>query len=147
LVFREIGFAWGLAATFVGVALSVVSVWQLLIWLPRLAPNMALRLGLLRRRRDQVQQAFFARCNQLLETLKVQRLESETFDEFHQRVISAVNEQSPQATELDDALRVLTAWYHRIRFGNTQPTSLDRDQIERSLSRVEQLVRAIRTAN
>jgi protein-glutamine gamma-glutamyltransferase len=140
---RRIQFAWPIAlAVFLLGAIAILG-WQLATWLPRFAPGLARRMGLSRKKRTVVQQAFYARCIRMLESLRLFRNDSETMQEYNERARQHIESRSGLlgSQELDRSLNYLRSMYHRLRFG--ADSSLDpaaRSEIEDHLRTVEEVV-------
>ena len=133
-----------------GVMLSVLAVviWQFWFWLPKVAPNVARRLGIYRRRRTSVKQLFFARCLALLESVRLYPAEGETMQEFEQQVHSRMMHRlsQEQSASLANSLSFLRRLYYEVRFGrHYRLTTADKRQIEQHLEQLESAVRASRS--
>lgn len=142
---RRLSFAWPLALAVFAGGILVVGAWQLIVWLPTLAPGLAKKLGIARRRRTRVQQTFFAKCIALIEKLKIVRGDSETMQEYTQRASSdsRLLRDPKLASEFQNAVNWLRAWYYRARFGPKSAIDNEtRSQIDQHLQTVENAVRA-----
>ncbi len=141
---RGVDFAWPLALAVFAIGTSVVGLWQLVGWLPRIAPNLAQRLGLVRRRRTRIQQPYYARSLALLESVGIYRHESETMQEYNERVCEEIALKSSHggAIDLRNSLEFLRSWYYRQRFGGAG--SLDHSikvQLDQHLKKIEAVVK------
>lgn len=140
---RSIHFAWPLALAVFLIGAVAVGLWQVAVWLPKIAPNLARKLGISRQRRAKVQQAFFARCIEMLESLRIYRTESETMQEYHDRAqVSFQTLSSSLASELKDSMSFLLSCYHDLRFGAGIDVDVDtQQQIELHLKKMEKGIR------
>ncbi len=132
----RIGFAWQVAILITAVGVLGILLWQAAMMLQRFAPRLAGRLGL-RPQAARVQQAFYARCLELLERRGLQRMRHETPREFTQRASSTLQQELTQngSAPLDQALARLTALYYRTRFSDRQTLSPDEQQdVDQALS-------------
>jgi len=144
---RNISFAWPLALAIFLIGAVAVGLWQVAVWLPKVAPNLARKLGIMRRKRAMVHQAFFAQCIGLLESLKIYRDESETMQEYNDRAQENIGQTHGEtlASELEDSMSLLRGWYHRMRFGaGTTVNAEAQRQIELHLKKMERAIRMAR---
>ncbi len=146
----RIGFAWQVAILITAVGVVGVLCWQTLLLLQRFAPRLAGRLGL-RPQATRVQQAFYARCLDLLERRGLRRMLHETPREFTQRAsLSLQHAPAPSGSApldkapldkapldkapLDKALSRLTGLYYRMRFSEQQTLSpAEQQDVEQAL--------------
>ncbi len=137
---QRIGFAWPLAIAITALGVLSVGIWQVWVNLPRWAPGLAHRLGLDRRRRYEVKQAFFARCLSLLEQRGLRRSAFQTPQEF----TSAVAVELDRAeNKVGPSLSYLTELYYRLRFGTERSLSKEESQgIDEALRQLESIKRA-----
>ncbi len=120
-----IGFAWPLTILIIGVGIFSILLWRLIVLLPRVAPRLAKKLGIIRER-PAVQQAFFARCLSLLSALGYTRQLYETPSEFTQRAAGELLARDTQSTaSLCPSLGLITAAYYRLRFSHDTELSTD----------------------
>lgn len=139
--FGGLGMAWPIVIILVTVLGLALALWQLIVFLPRIAPRLALRLGVAKPGHD-VRHPFFARCLKLLEQLGVRRKPHETPREFTRDAQQVLRERGQTA---DGALDYLTTQYYRFRFGDQEePTAEETQSIDQELARLEQTVAAAR---
>lgn len=144
---RDIHFAWPLALTVFMAGTFSVGLWQLIIWLPRLAPNLARKLGILKSRRTVVKQEFYARCIALLESLRIVRSDSETMQEYNDRAARDTRFANGTVQEglLHHSLDFLRNCYHRLRFSAHEELDAETKLlIDQHLQSVENAVRSAR---
>ncbi|MCA9133102.1 MAG: transglutaminase family protein [Planctomycetales bacterium] len=137
-----IGFAWQVAILITAVGFMAILVWRALLILPRIAPQLARKLGMLRDERV-IRQAFFARCIALLERQGFKRNAAETPQEFTDRAAAqwSAADAAPPAN-FAAALAQLTSLYYRLRFGAAQGmTAAEEAATETALQQVEAAVR------
>jgi protein-glutamine gamma-glutamyltransferase len=129
-----IGFAWPLTILIIVVGFSGIVVWRTLVLLPRLAPQLARRLGIAPAL-PSIQQAFFARCMKLLSAHGYVRQADETPSEFTQRASAALAlNQANAPVALDKSLGFLTQLYYRLRFSQDPSLSTsEQQQIDQAL--------------
>lgn len=135
----RIGFAWQAAILITAIGTLSILLWQSVMLLQRFAPRLAGRLGL-RPQTKTIQQAFFARCLELLERRGLQRQLDETPREFTQRAglaldnVQAENYPAP----VNASLARLTSLYYRMRFGGQQELSpAEQQDIDQALLELE----------
>ncbi len=139
----------GLAGPLAVVILVLVAmgffIWRLAVLLPRLAPSLAKRLGMVRDKTT-IEQAFYARCLKLLEDFGLQRHASQTPREFTQNATLALSRREAVETdEVGDALNFLTSLYYRLRFSAAKTMTTDESQaIDTALSKIELATAAAR---
>lgn len=132
-----IGFAWPLAVLITLLGTTGVGTWQLLVHLPRWAPRLARRLGLVRRTEYQVTEPFYARCLKILEQRGLKRAPFETPQEF---VTTATVGLDKSDADVGSSLNFLTQLYYRLRFGASQSLSAeDARAVDEALCRVESI--------
>jgi protein-glutamine gamma-glutamyltransferase len=140
--FGGLGFAWQLALTIIVIGGVAIAIWQGIRWLPRLAPNLAFRLGIARPSVN-IQQPFFARCVVLLESLKLKRPESETLNEFSHRALESIESRTETLGKVRESLLSLATLYHRLRFSKNQTLDqVEQPIVEQHLQTVEAAVKA-----
>ncbi|MBX3421556.1 MAG: DUF3488 domain-containing protein [Pirellulaceae bacterium] len=141
---RTIGFQWQLAVGVFVLGVAALGLWQLLIWLPRLAPGLSRRFGLRQRATNSIQLTFFARYVDLLESLRLYRHPWETIEDYTNRARGQLDHPTgPSASEVDRAVKFLTDWYYALRFGDRRDLSANaRQQLEQHLQVVQRAVRA-----
>ncbi len=122
-----IGFEWPLAILIIGIGCLAILVWRLAWWLPRLAPRLAKRFGL-ERNANMIQQAFFARCIELLKRQGLTRGSCETPQEFTQRAVDELTRKATRNASLRDSLSLLTTIYYRLRFSQHSQLSKSETQ-------------------
>lgn len=131
----RIGFAWPLAIATVVLGAMAVAIWQLIAYLPRLAPKLAQRLGLDRRRKYEVKEAFYARCLALLEKRGLRRATFQTPQEFTAAVAATFDKSE---AKLGPSLNYLTELYYRLRFGTEKELSPDEARgVDEALRKIE----------
>lgn len=120
--------------------LICLAVWRLIHLLPRFAPRLARRLGV-GPKQQSFQQAFFARCVSLLESIGVRRQNSQTPQEFMQGAAQYV-EPGLDANDngLSKSLGILTSHYYRQRFGAEAASREAEVEIQYALAEVEAAV-------
>ncbi|MFO0940177.1 MAG: transglutaminaseTgpA domain-containing protein [Pirellulales bacterium] len=137
--FRNLSFAWQLTALVMLFGGGPVLIWQLIRTIKRFAPNLAVRLGLIKQQ-VVIKQKFYARCMALLESLRIRRPESETTREFSDRAYDSIHSKAPEPGTLRSALDTLGELYYRLRFGRA-------DSIDSAIdSQVEQHLQAVEVA-
>jgi protein-glutamine gamma-glutamyltransferase len=142
--FSGLGFAWQLTLGVMVVGVIPSLLWQISRWLPRFSPALANRLGL-RRAKQQIRQRFYARCVDLLESLRLARRPDETLQEFTQRAQQMIEDKLQPSVELQRSLLFLGELYHRLRFGkNLTVDAAEAEAIEGHLQIVAQAVRAVK---
>lgn len=129
-----IGFAWQLTFLIIGGGILLIAVWRIIVVLPRWAPRLAKKLGIVREPAS-VQQAFYARCLSMLKQLGFTRELHETPDEFTRRASAALAASSlAPPSSLPQSLQLVTQVYYRLRFGHdSQLTPGEQDDIQRAL--------------
>lgn len=135
----RIGFAWQAAILITAIGALSILLWQSIMLLQRFAPRLARRLGL-RPQTKVVQQAFFARCLELLERHGLRRAVDETPREFTRRAGLALNDGHAEnhATPVNASLSRLTYLYYRMRFGGQQElSSAEQQDIDQDLRKLE----------
>jgi len=131
----RIGFAWPLAIATIVLGAMTVAIWQLIANLPRFAPNLAQRLGLVRQRKYEVKQAFYARCLALLEKRGLRRATFQTPQEFTAAVAATFDNSE---AKLGPSLKYLTELYYRLRFGTDTGLSADEARgVDEALRKIE----------
>lgn len=137
---------WRLLVGAIIVLGGFVLFWQVIVWLPHLAPNLSRRLGILRHRSQLVQQVFYARMLNALESLPMVRADSETLHEFSRRALSHIdNLDGAVSSDLAVSMDFLNHWYHKTRFGPDTAIGADlRRELEMHVQNVEKTVRACR---
>jgi hypothetical protein len=142
---RKLEFAWPITLAIILSGVLIIAVWQFLSWLPKIAPDLARKMGLARQRRTVVEQAFYAKCIRMIESLRLYRSESETMQEYNERARRKIEISSgvTGAQDFDNSLSYLRSFYHRMRFGKLKTLDLaSRQQIEKNLHQVEDFVRS-----
>lgn len=135
----RIGFAWQAAILITAIGALGILLWQSILLLQRFAPRLAGRLGL-RPQTKAIQQAFFARCLELLERRGLRRTLDETPREFTHRASQAleVGLAENDTTPLKASLARLTSLYYRMRFGGQQELSpAEQQDINQALRKLE----------
>ncbi|MFK7735581.1 MAG: DUF3488 and DUF4129 domain-containing transglutaminase family protein [Pirellulaceae bacterium] len=94
------------------VAFGVI-IWQLVVWLPKIAPNWARRMGIVKNEM-QLAHPFYARCLAIVGRLGIKRSQATTPHEYTRRAEDVLSEKGLTARE---PLDFLTQLYYRIRFG------------------------------
>ncbi len=123
-----IGFAWQMTILIIVGGTFAIFVWRLIVILPRLAPRLAKKLGIVRER-PSVQQAFFARCLSLLSAQGFVRELHETPSEFTQRASKEITSRSAASpSSLDKSLNFITNIYYRLRFSRDHQLSPSEEQ-------------------
>lgn len=119
----RIGFAWRVAILITVIGTLAILLWQSILLLRRFAPRLAGRLGL-QPKTMAIEQAFYARCLELLERRGLHRQLDETPREFTHRASRALEgEAENAAAPLANSLGWLTSLYYRLRFGDQQALS------------------------
>lgn len=144
LDFSGVGAIW-LVVSFVLVGCVLVFlVWQLIIFLPRISPGLARRIGVLRNP-SAVQQPFFAKTLGLLEKLGLSRSASETPLEFSETVATQL---AKRGHDVKESLGFLTWLYYKLQFGKEQKLSAEETQrMESEMKVVSQAVTDVKAAN
>ncbi len=141
---RENWFSWPVAILIMFTGASVVVMVRLARWLPRLAPQLARKLGL-RQSAEEIQQQFFKRCMRLLKRAGFVRGSSQTVQEY----TGLAGDKLLQANLWRNAPRqldLLTQAYYQVRFGNNkvlEPEAVE--QISSALQELEESVSRKRT--
>lgn len=131
----RIGFAWRVAILVTAIGVCGILLWQTVKILKRFAPRLAKRLGL-RPQASLVQQPFYARCLELLESRGLRRGLDETPHEFTHRAGLVLEDGQAQlgSDPLRPVLARLTALYYRLRFGSEQTlTPVEQLDVEEAL--------------
>ncbi len=134
---RESWFSWPVAVLIMLLGICLVLAWRLMPWLPRLAPQLARKLGL-RQSADDIRQQFFKHCLRLLRKAGFQRGASQTVQEYTGDAANHL-EQNQRWPQADQHLSLLTDAYYQVRFSNNK--TLDAEMVERitnSLDEMEQ---------
>ena len=128
------------------VLVACILVWQIMVWMPYLAPNLSRRLGILRHRSQLVHQVFYARMLNSLESLPMVRADSETLHEFSRRALAQIHNTGGTPTnDLAASVEFLNYWYHQSRFGPELTIGSElRRELEEHVQNVEKTVRACR---
>lgn len=136
----SIGFKWQLTLVIIAGGTLAILVWRMLVWLPRLAPRLAQKLGMIRER-PSVQQAFFARCLKLLATHGLVRELHETPSEFTQRASREITARHGiPLSSLEQSLHFVTKIYYRLRFSQEGHLSVDEQQrIDQTLKELAEI--------
>ena len=115
-----------------------VAVWQLTVWLPKIAPNWALRMGIVKNEM-QLSHPFYARCLALLGRLGIQRSRATTPKEFTHRAEDVLSEKGLSASE---PMNFLTELYYRLRFSGdaTQLSPSEERMVADKLAALERTV-------
>jgi hypothetical protein len=122
-----INFAWPLAILVTGVGLAAILLWQLVVYLPKVAPKFAKRIGL-RPRRSDFNQEFFSRCVRILQRFGFERDESQTPQELTREAADYLEREKGVAAS-SEWLHLLTQTYYRLRFGSGRALN-EKDQAE-----------------
>ncbi|MCA9126929.1 MAG: DUF3488 domain-containing protein [Planctomycetales bacterium] len=133
----SVGFAWPITIVVILIGGTVVGVWRLIVWLPRLSPKLAKRLGVGRNQLS-ISQTFYARCVAILQNLGIQYSPSDTAVEYTQRAadwLQNAGAESPQG--LRDSLRLLANHYYNQRFGAAELTPQNETEIQSALGQLE----------
>ena len=137
----EVGFAWPMAITIFAAGFGGVLLWQAIVMLPRFAPRLAIRLGVMRSDFD-IRHEFFARCLRLLTRVGVHRQRSDTPHEVTQKAGEVLADDGQQ---VHGSLSFLTWLYYRLRFSTEpDPTGSERSAIDSELRKLEEAVSAAR---
>lgn len=140
--FRNLSFAWQLTALVMLFGGGPILIWQLVRTIKRFAPNLAIRLGLIKQQ-VVIRQKFYARCMALLESLRIKRPESETTREFSDRAFDSIHGKAPEPGTLRTALDTLSDMYYKLRFGADDSSDLVVDPVvEQHLQTVEVAVKS-----
>ncbi len=139
--FKNLSFAWQLTALVILFGGGPILLWQFVRTLRLFAPNLAMRLGLIKQQ-TMIKQRFYARCIALLESLRIRRPESETTREFSDRAFAVIQDKAPEPGAFRFALDTLGELYYQMRFGKDQATNDAIDpEIEKHLQSVEVAVK------
>lgn len=145
----ESGFILPILTTLVAVLVVAVGIWQLIVWLPRIFPRLAFRLGFAKSV-GSFREQFFARCIRTIEKLGIRREQSDTPLEFTEGAGDILRSKGLAA---DDSLGFLTRLYYQLRFGDDEDSpggerprsdSPERNRIDAELRKVEEAVRDAR---
>lgn len=140
--FSQLDFAWKVTVLVIVAGVLPIGLWQLMRLIPRFAPRLAARLGLVKAK-SPIQQKFYARCISLLESLRIRRPDSETLREFSNRASQSLDAEAVKTTGVQVALDALGDLYHRLRFGQSQELDeSEQRQVEQHLETVELAVKA-----
>lgn len=124
----NIGFKWQLTIAIIVGGTFAIFIWRMLVLLPKFAPQLARKLGILRER-PSVQQAFFAKCLRLLASQGYVRDLHETPSEFTQRASREIlARHATSYSSLDRSLEFVTNIYYRLRFGQDGQLKPDEQQ-------------------
>lgn len=132
---RENWFSWPVAVMIMLLGIGLVLLWRLMPWLPRLAPQLARKLGL-RQSADDIRQQFFKHCLRLLRKAGFQRGASQTVQEYTGQAADQL-EQNQRWLSADQHLSLLTDAYYQVRFSHNK--TLDAAQVERITEALDEM--------
>ncbi len=154
----RIGFAWRISILIIVLGCLSILLWQSLVFIKRMSPRIARRLGL-RLNGHGIKQPFFARCVELLAKRGLQRQPHETPAEFTRRAslffertlapkVSSAGASDQARGELErlessgnahlrNTLQRLTSFYYRLRFSHdAQLAPVEQQEIEQALDQL-----------
>ena len=135
-----------LAVVFVLLVCVALAFWRLFKLLPKYAPRLAKRLGVVPRQAV-YRQPYFSRCMKMLETIGLRRTDDQTAEEFSRDADRQLAEQNQDAsTELAQGaartihqrpVETLANHYYRERFGGQKLSEPDEHEIASALGVLE----------
>jgi protein-glutamine gamma-glutamyltransferase len=134
------GVVWPFVLLLVLIAGASLVCWQLLRWLPRLAPRLAKRLGWLSAD-EGVRQLYFRACLNYLRKAGFRRLEHQTPSEHTSQAARSL-QQSQKWAAAPEHLDRLTQAYYAQRFGNAR--NLPDSEVKLLMQSLEQLEKHVR---
>ena len=140
-LFSKFGFAWPIAILTMIVGCIALLIWQAFVFLPKIAPRWALRLGIVKNEMD-LEHPFYSKCLKVLTRLGIQRSQSSTPAEFTDSAKEVLEEKGQS---VEGSVDFLTSLYYRLRFGKQETmTSTEQSEVGSQLSRVEKAVEQAR---
>lgn len=140
----RLGFAWPVAIAIILLGAAALLLWQVIRILPRVAPQLASKLGL-GQDNLQLQYPFYSRCLSLIGRMGLRRGASTTPMEFTDRAAEALASKGQTASS---SLDYLTGLYYRLRFGKKNlPTEQELAEVDRELRKLENAISVARKSS